>query len=81
MMTTKIQKWGNSLAIRIPKSFAETTQIKEGSEIKLSLEHDKIIVTKKEKPKFTLKDLVSKITKNNTHQEINFGSPVGKELL
>jgi len=80
-MTTKIQKWGNSLAIRIPKSFAETTQIREGSEIKLSLEQDKIIVTKKEKPKYTLKDLVSKINKRNIHKEINFGSPVGKELL
>ncbi len=80
-MTTKIQKWGNSLAIRIPKSFAETTQIREGSEIKLSLEQDKIIVTKKEKPKYTLKDLVSKINERNIHKEISFGSPVGKELL
>jgi len=80
-MTTKIQKWGNSLAIRIPKSFAETTQIKEGSEIKLSLEQDKIIVTKKEKPKYTLKDLVSKINARNIHKEISFGSPKGKELL
>lgn len=80
-MTTKIQKWGNSLAIRIPKSLAESSQIREGSEIKLSLEHDKIIVTKKENPKYTLKDLVSKINKSNIHEEISFGSPAGKELL
>lgn len=80
-MTTKIQKWGNSLAIRIPKSLAESSQIREGSEIKLSLEHDKIIVTKKDKPKYTLKDLVSKISKSNIHEEISFGSPAGKELL
>jgi len=80
-MTTKIQKWGNSLAIRIPKSFAETTQIREGSEIRLSLEQDKIIVTKKEIPKYTLKDLLSKVTPNNIHKEVDFGSPKGKELL
>lgn len=80
-MTTKIQKWGNSLAIRIPKSFAESTHIVEGSEIKLSLEKNKIIITKKEKPKYTLKDLVSKINKKNQHNEISFGPPVGKELL
>ncbi len=80
-MTTKIQKWGNSLALRIPKSFAETTQIKEGSEIKLSLEKNKIIITKKEKSKFTLKELLLRINEDNIHNEISFGSPEGKELL
>lgn len=80
-MTTKIRKWGNSLAIRIPKSFAETTQIREGSEIKLSLEEDRIIVSKMVKQKYTLKDLVSKINKRNLHSEISFGSPLGKELF
>lgn len=80
-MTTKIQKWGNSLAIRIPNSFAETTQIREGSEIQLSIEQHKITVTKKVKPKYTLNDLVSKINKRNIHKEISFGSPIGKELL
>lgn len=80
-MTTKIQKWGNSLVIRIPKSFAVTTQIHEGSEIKLSLEQEKIIVIKKEKQKYTLNDLVSKINEHNIHKEISFGSPAGKELL
>ncbi|MDQ3193694.1 MAG: AbrB/MazE/SpoVT family DNA-binding domain-containing protein [Bacteroidota bacterium] len=80
-MTTKIQKWGNSLALRIPKSFAETTQIKEGSEIKLSLEKNKIIITKKEKSKFTLKELLLRINEDNIHNEISFGSHGGKELL
>ncbi|MDQ3022323.1 MAG: AbrB/MazE/SpoVT family DNA-binding domain-containing protein [Bacteroidota bacterium] len=80
-MTTKIQKWGNSLALRIPKSFAHTTQIKEGSEIKLSIEKNKIVISKKVKPKYTLKDLLSKVTPDNIHKEINFGPPRGKELL
>jgi len=53
----------------------------EGSEIKLSLEQDKIIVTKKENPKYTLKELLSKVTPDNIHKEVDFRSPKGKELL
>ncbi|MEO8209384.1 MAG: AbrB/MazE/SpoVT family DNA-binding domain-containing protein [bacterium] len=80
-MTTKIRKWGNSLALKIPKSFANATKIDEGAEIKLSLSEDKIIITKKQTPKYTLKELVSKINDNNIHKEINFDPPMGKELL
>lgn len=80
-MTTKIQKWGNSIAIRIPKSFAHTTRIKEGSEIKLSIEKDKIVISKSEKQKYTLMDLLSKVTPDNIHKEVYFGPPRGKELL
>jgi antitoxin MazE len=81
-MNTKIQKWGNSLAVRIPNSFAKTVELKEGNEVSLKLVDNKIIVEKeRKKNKYSLKILMSKVTKENIHDEIDFGVPVGKEIL
>ncbi len=81
-MKSKIQKWGNSLAIRIPKSFALQTEIEQDSIIDLSVIDGKIIVEpEKRKPRFTLEELLQKVTEENLHGEIDFGKPVGKEML
>ena len=81
-MNTKIQKWGNSLAVRIPNSFAKTVELKEGNEVSLKLVDNKIIVEKeRKKNKYSLKVLMSKVNKDNIHGEINTGIPVGKEIL
>ncbi len=80
-MKAKIQKWGNSLAIRIPKSFAVQTEIKQNSIIDLSVNDGKIIVEpEKKKPKYTLEELLDGVTEENLHGEIDFGKPVGKEI-
>ncbi|RPI18271.1 MAG: AbrB/MazE/SpoVT family DNA-binding domain-containing protein [Ignavibacteriae bacterium] len=80
-MNAIIRKWGNSLAIRIPKSIAEEIQIDEGSEVNLKLIENKLVISSKKKKKYNLKDLVSKITKENRHGEISVGPRVGRELL
>jgi antitoxin MazE len=46
-MIAKIQKWGNSLALRIPKAFAETIKIEQGDFIKIKIKNKKIIISKK----------------------------------
>ncbi len=84
-MSTKVQKWGNSLALRLPKEIAAGLNIKEGSEIMIESEAKRIIIKplKKTKRKThipTLEELVSKITKDNRHPLINWGRPVGKEV-
>ncbi len=80
-MKTKIQKWGNSLAIRIPKSFAVQTEIEQNSTIELSVIDGKILVEpEKKKPKYTLEELLDGVTEENLHGEIDFGKPVGKEI-
>jgi len=80
-MKSKIQKWGNSLAIRIPKSFAMQTEIEQDSIIDLSVNDGKIIVEpEKKKPKYSLEELLDGVTEENLHGEINFGKPVGKEI-
>ena len=55
-MTTKIQKWGNSLALRIPKSFAEEVNLEEGASVDIKVEENKIIISanQKKRNKFTL---------------------------
>jgi antitoxin MazE len=82
-MNTTIKKWGNSLALRIPKSYAREINLEEGAWVDLKLEENKIIVSpmKKRKKKYTLEGLVSKINSKNRHGEISVGPRVGKELI
>ena len=84
-MPTKIQKWGNSLAMRLPKEITDKLNLREGSEIKIVHKSKNIVIRpvrigrKKEKLP-TLNELASKITKNNKHPLIDWVSPVGKEI-
>jgi len=79
-MKSTVQKWGNSLAIRIPKSFANEINLSQGAEIDLVLFDNKIQIEPTKKKKLTLSDLLSKVTEENIHQEIDIGDPVGKEI-
>jgi antitoxin MazE len=78
-MQTKIQKWGNSLAVRIPKSFAEEAGVTAGSEVHLTVRDDGLLVqpAKMRNPK--LRDLLRQVKRSNRHGEVKTGRPVGKE--
>ncbi len=78
-MKVQIQKWGNSLALRIPKSFALETNIEQGSTVEVALEKGQITV-KPVKDEITLESLLVDITEENLHTEIDFGKPEGKEV-
>lgn len=80
-METKIQKWGNSLALRLPRAFASQTGIENGSEVQLQVEKGKIIIIPLNKNELRLEKFLSRITEDNIHKEISFGDPVGRELL
>lgn len=72
----RVQKWGNSLGIRIPKALALKVGIEEGTEIDLDIEEGQHVI----KPKSTTLDkLLSQITPNNVHTEISTGEPQGRE--
>lgn len=79
IMVTKIKKWGNSLAIRVPKTYAKERNIREGTPVNFSIEP--IISTKKKTRKYNLDDLLDKISDENLHGEISVGPRVGNELL
>ena len=78
-MKTRMQKWGNSLAIRIPKAFATEIGLGEESEVDVSLKSGKLVVAPVEKPGVTLKMLLAKITEENVHREVDTGRATGRE--
>lgn len=79
-MKVQIQKWGNSLALRIPKSFAVQSKVEQGSTVEVSVEKGKIVVTPVAAPEYTLNGLLTKVTKRNIHKEIDTGEPIGHEV-
>jgi antitoxin MazE len=72
----QVQKWGNSLGVRIPKALAMKVGLQEGSEIDFDIQDDKIII--KRKPQ-NLKELLSQITPDNIHKEVSTGDAEGRE--
>ena len=79
-MKTRIQKWGNSLAVRIPRPFAEETNLHEDCTVDVSLHDGKLIVVPVADPTPTLEELVRKITPRNRHRETETGGPIGNEV-
>ena len=78
-MLTKIQKWGNSLGLRIPKSFADETQIQAGSTVDISLDNGRLTVRPVRSPSYRLEELLSGVTRDNLHEEVATGDAVGRE--
>lgn len=78
-MKVQIQKWGNSLALRIPKSFAVESKIEQGSTVEVSLKGGKIIVEPVAETSYSLEELLAGVTKSNLHKEIDSGEATGKE--
>ena len=79
-MTTTIQKWGNSLAVRLPKELAESLNWSAGAIVGFEKIGDKIIVTTT-RPIYTIEDMVRGITKKNRHKLIlPDDKPRGKEV-
>jgi len=78
-MKTRVQKWGNSLALRIPKSFATEVGLQRETPVEVSLADGKLVITPIAKPKLTLKQLLAKVTRENTHHEVDTGHATGIE--
>lgn len=79
-MKVQIQKWGNSLALRIPKSFAVESNISQGSTVEVSLEGGRIIVFPVAEPEVSLDELLAQVTPENLHGEIDAGNCVGQQI-
>ena len=79
VMKTTVRQWGHSLALRIPKDFAEQTNIKKGTAIRLTVRDGQIVMKPLKRPKYSLKELVSKITPLNRHADTDWGRSMGKE--
>ena len=82
-MNATIQKWGNSLALRIPMSFAKNIHLHQGSAVDVILGKDKIEIRPKSraKKKYVLSEMLKRVTKDNIHPEVDWGPPVGREII
>ena len=80
MATTQLAKWGNSLALRIPKTLADGAKLKEGDPVRVRVASGGGLVIKPARRKYSLRRLVAKITAKNRHEETGWGKPAGKEV-
>ena len=79
-MRTKVQKWGNSLALRIPKVFAGDVQLQNDSLVEINIVEGRIIITPVKPPSWTLEELLAGINKKSIHREVDTGSILGNEV-
>ena len=79
-MKSRIQKWGNSLALRIPKSFAQEIGLDRDVPVDMSLEDGRLIVAPVTEPPMTLERLLEQIAEDNIHREVDTGPAIGEEV-
>lgn len=77
-MRTRVQKWGNSLAVRIPKAFADGAGLGPSTEVDVSLENGELRVVPV-RPRWRLEELLPRMTKRNVHAEVETGPVRGRE--
>ncbi|AIZ45317.1 hypothetical protein QR90_09720 [Deinococcus radiopugnans] len=78
-MKGQIQKWGNSLALRIPKRMAEEAGVGQGMPVSVELTEGRIIITPIRATHPTLDELLAQIRPDNLHGEEDWGGPQGRE--
>ncbi|UCF95952.1 MAG: AbrB/MazE/SpoVT family DNA-binding domain-containing protein [Spirochaetaceae bacterium] len=78
-MKLKVRKWGNSLALRIPKALAIEANVASGSTVEMSLSNGELKIKPVEDQEYSLDELLSGITAENIHDEVSTGIPQGKE--
>ncbi len=79
-MKTAVQQWGNSLAVRIPRAFADQARVRKGTQVNLTLDKGRLVITPAQIKKVSLKKLLAKVTRSNVHPETDWGLPAGKEV-
>lgn len=80
-MKVQVQKWGNSLALRIPKPFAADADVREGTELDLAVSEGRLVATPVRRRRSSLRELLSRVTSKNLHGEVDSGPPVGREAV
>lgn len=79
-METRVQKWGNSLALRIPKPLASEVGLEQDSLVDLSLVDGQLIITPVVEPELSLEHLLAQVTEDNLHREVHTCPAVGGEV-
>ena len=80
-MKAIISKWGNSPALRLPSAVMKDAEFSLQQQVNITVTRGRIVIEPAETLEFNLEKLVAGISPENTHEEIVFGGPVGKEAL
>ena len=78
-MLTRVQKWDDSLAVRIPEPFAIKAGLEQDTQVEVSLVDGKLVVSPITEPVLTLELLLAQVTEENLHAEVDTGLTVGNE--
>lgn len=78
-METRVQRWGNSLALRIPKPLADEIGLKDNSPVQLSLRDRQLVIVPVVQPALSLEALLAQVTETNRHAEVLTDPAVGDE--
>ncbi|HMO78183.1 MAG TPA: AbrB/MazE/SpoVT family DNA-binding domain-containing protein [Candidatus Paceibacterota bacterium] len=78
-MKTKIQKWGNSLGVRLPKSITEEKSLRAGLGVSVLIKNNKIVIEPDEVD-LSLKSLLSTVSIENLHTETDWTEARGNEI-
>ena len=76
-----VQRWGNSLAVRIPARLAESLAMREGTQVDLEAEAGAIVMRPRSRPRHRLSQLLRTCTRAKLHGESDFGPDVGAEVI
>lgn len=79
-MIQKIDRWGNSLGLRLPKTVTQQLSLNEGSTVDIAIEKNLLVLRPQGKRKQSLKELLARISTQNTQKNITWGKPQGKEV-
>ena len=77
-MKTRVQKWGNSLAVRIPKHMIRETGLEYNAAVEMKVDDGKLVIQRTDEAP-TLESLLAKVTKDNLHAAMDTGEAVGNE--
>jgi antitoxin MazE len=80
-MQTRVQKWGNSLGVRIPRGLAEQIGLGAGTEVSLSAKDGQLVVKPALPTRLSLDELLARVSDNNLHSSVDTGSAVGAETF
>jgi len=79
-MKTRVKKWGNSLALRIPKPLAVEVGLEQDSAVEILLVDEELVIRPLSEPLWSLESLLAEVTDENLHREVDTGPAVGHEV-
>lgn len=79
-MRSKVQRWGNSLAVRIPKPFANDVGLREDSPVEISVVDGGLVILPSAARPFSLREMLAEVTDENIHTEVSTGPALGNEV-